>query len=340
MSNERTSKIEYLLRSKFGTLAPAPIERLGRGDSEATKAVQERNKDFALYRAKLSKLSDVELSDECKRERLLRVEENRRLAVISDSERRFSQSYANLDVEHWAKISFWTPDEGVAISLDKDPRHVSWENVKQYAKVSPFVQEYEARRMLVERAKAMNQLYAKTSPGFFIAWAKRSKFPIPDSIVSAVKANGVLVGDWKAGFDLQVAKSERLEGEVQRLKSDILAIEERHRTSKSNLIIQQDEIIKKLNAALVEKSASLEEAKAKTTAPADAEINPRVKETLLKIIIGMAIDGYGYQPTQLRSPTARELSDHLQRLGLEVSDDTIRNYLKEAAQLLPPQQAE
>lgn len=247
MSNDRTTKIEYLLRSKFGTLAPAPIERLGQSDSQATQAVHERNKEFALYKAKLSRLPEADLTEEYNRERELRYEASRRMAVISDSERRFSQSYANLDVEHWAKISFWTTDEGVAISLNKDPRHVSWENVKQYAKVSPFVQEYEARRMLVERAKAMNQLYGKTSPGFFIAWAKRSKLPFPDSIVSAVTAIGVKIGDWKAGFDLQLAKAERLEAEVQRLQSSIEEIETKHRTSKSNLIEQQEEIIKKID---------------------------------------------------------------------------------------------
>ena len=95
-----------------------------------------------------------------------------------------------------------------------------------------------------------------------------------------------------------------------------------------------------MTATLIEKSALLEEVNTKGKASVEAEINPRVKDTLLKIILGMAIDGYGYRPQQLRSPTARELSDHLQRLGLEVSDDTIRNYLKEAAQLLPPQQFE
>jgi hypothetical protein len=65
------------------------------------------------------------------------------------------------------------------------------------------------------------------------------------------------------------------------------------------------------------------------------EIGTRERDSLLKLVLGMAIDGYGFDPKAPRSPTARELSDHLQRLGLSLSDDTIRAYLTEAKALLP-----
>ena len=61
-----------------------------------------------------------------------------------------------------------------------------------------------------------------------------------------------------------------------------------------------------------------------------------MKSTLFKMIIGMAIGGYSYDPKASKSPTAKEISDDLLRQGISVSDDTIRKWLKEAAEILPP----
>lgn len=49
----------------------------------------------------------------------------------------------------------------------------------------------------------------------------------------------------------------------------------------------------------------------------------------------MAVDGYGYIPTASRSPLPKEIEGVLDRLGIPVSDDTIRKWLKEAAEQLP-----
>lgn len=68
---------------------------------------------------------------------------------------------------------------------------------------------------------------------------------------------------------------------------------------------------------------------------ATKEINTKERTTLLKIIIGMAKDGYGYEPTATRSPLPKELEGILDNLGIPVSDDTIRKWLKEASEYLP-----
>lgn len=67
------------------------------------------------------------------------------------------------------------------------------------------------------------------------------------------------------------------------------------------------------------------------------DISSRERTTLLKLIIGMARDGYGYDPAATRSPFPKELEGILDRLGIPVSDDTIRKWLKEAADMLPPE---
>ncbi len=59
------------------------------------------------------------------------------------------------------------------------------------------------------------------------------------------------------------------------------------------------------------------------------------RESLLKLILAMAIDGYGYDPSAAKSPIAGGLAGQVERLGMSLGDDTIRNYLKEAKELLP-----
>jgi hypothetical protein len=62
----------------------------------------------------------------------------------------------------------------------------------------------------------------------------------------------------------------------------------------------------------------------------------RERDTLLKLVIGMAIKGYSYSPTALKSPTPKEIADDLAILDISVSDDTIRKYLKQATQTVLP----
>jgi hypothetical protein len=61
---------------------------------------------------------------------------------------------------------------------------------------------------------------------------------------------------------------------------------------------------------------------------------------MLKLIIGMAIKGYVYDPKAGRSGTVREIADDLRRAGLALDEDTIRKYLSEAKELLPGPETE
>lgn len=64
-------------------------------------------------------------------------------------------------------------------------------------------------------------------------------------------------------------------------------------------------------------------------------LSDRERTSLLKMVIGMAIDGYGYNPKAKRSPIAGEITSALQLRGISLDEDTIRKWLKEAAQHLP-----
>ena len=62
------------------------------------------------------------------------------------------------------------------------------------------------------------------------------------------------------------------------------------------------------------------------------------RNTMLKLIIGMAKDAYGYDADKNRNDLTgnnkNSLSAKLQTHGISISDDTIRKYLKEAKELI------
>jgi hypothetical protein len=77
----------------------------------------------------------------------------------------------------------------------------------------------------------------------------------------------------------------------------------------------------------------------KAKAPKEKSLGTRERETLLKIIIGMAIEGYRYNPGAAKNTAVSEIANDLEKLGITVSDDTVRKWLNEGAELLP-QEAE
>lgn len=68
---------------------------------------------------------------------------------------------------------------------------------------------------------------------------------------------------------------------------------------------------------------------------ASKEIPTRERDSLLKLVIGMAIGGYGYDPKVGRSSTARDIASDLALRGIPLDEDTVRKYLAEAKELLP-----
>ena len=59
------------------------------------------------------------------------------------------------------------------------------------------------------------------------------------------------------------------------------------------------------------------------------------RQSLLKLVIGMAIGGYRFDPDAKRNDSLGAIEKRLQELDISLSADTIRNALREASALLP-----
>lgn len=128
--------------------------------------------------------------------------------------------------------------------------------------------------------------------------------------------------DWARKRDLPIPT--KLEAEVARLQfsGEPSPSEDRHaRTGQ-------------LNAKIAELTVAL----GKAQSAAEQSLATRERDSMLKLIIGMAIQGYRYDPRAKRNDLIRDITNDLEKTGVPLSDDTIRKYLAEGAASVPPQE--
>lgn len=61
------------------------------------------------------------------------------------------------------------------------------------------------------------------------------------------------------------------------------------------------------------------------------------RNSLLKLVIGMAVDTYGYDHTAKKNTAPSEIEKNLALAGINITNDTIRKALQEAASKFPPE---
>jgi hypothetical protein len=328
--------VEFLLERRFGagaryadTTFPVSLSsgRRTRTDPDLAKRV-------AQYRAELLALPSEEL------EGLVEVEREKQRAEFAakiereERQRFFNQPYARADFEHWSRAAHWTLDEAIALSFGKAPERVNWETVKPLIHLSAFAFQYQRRRDLALRAKLSKQLFDPVLPGFFLAWAKRTDLKVSPDLEAAVTARGVLVADWKTHYDDLKAKYDELHrnwgDNYDELHKGWMEICEDKNKKIADL--QQQLADAEANAASAESGISRD--------PLEKPLGTRERESLLKLIIGMALGGYGYDPIAGRSEQPAQIATDLATAGVPLDVDTVRKWLKQGADLLPRQEAD
>ena len=63
---------------------------------------------------------------------------------------------------------------------------------------------------------------------------------------------------------------------------------------------------------------------------ADKPLGEKEKNTFYKMFLGMAVAIYGYDPRDDRSPTTKEIADELERVGIPIHEDNVRDKLQKA----------
>jgi len=215
--------------------------------------------------------------------------------------------------EYWARMPHWTEEEAAALLLGVNPEIMtngsdSWEDI-----VRAHAGQYAGILALTRRVTANRQIEPPCTPARWLAWAIALDMPVPEELRQ-------LVDQWdgvgKASEDREA--ESLLRTRIEELEAELAAVQNAHREFVQGL--KADHLAELIAAA-------------KSNQPLGA----RERETMLKIVIGMAVKGYSFDPRASRSDRINEIVRDVEKCGLSVSDDTVRRYLKEAAELLPAQ---
>jgi hypothetical protein len=270
--------------------------------------------NVAAYRAELSALPADQLRGLYDAEREKEAKALQQQAEQRERALPFNQPYAVADFDHWSRAAHWTLDEALALSFGKAPECVGWEKVKNYVNTSPFAFQYARRRDLVLRAVPWQQLFDPVLPGIFLAWCKRTGIDVPPALEAAVTIWGVRIADWRKLY-------EELQAETEKRESDWVA-----------LVRGRDELIARLKARIAELEVQPPKPQGDV---GDKPLGTRERDSLLKLVIGLAVGGYGYDPKAARSEKPAEIASDLTANGLALDVDTVRKWLAQARELLP-----
>lgn len=69
----------------------------------------------------------------------------------------------------------------------------------------------------------------------------------------------------------------------------------------------------------------------------DKPLGAKERESLLKMVLGMAVKRYQLKQYENHHTTAAAIASHVEQLGLSIDADTVHKYLKQAVQLMPVQ---
>jgi hypothetical protein len=209
------------------------------------------------------------------------------------------QPLTSHEYDHWSKLAYWRVDEAAALALDKNPKRLKRPrpgNGKLDGSLF-VVQEFLRLCEVIERAQIARQLKRPIKPKEFFVWASNMRISCPSNLKERVLLTSSSAVDWEKRYvDLRVQCEQSL--------------------------AERDDKIDELRQ-IVER-----------TAVVDKPLHTKERNSMLSMIGGMAAAFYGYDPNAKRSGTVKEITTDLHRVGVHISDDTVRKYLEESREAL------
>jgi hypothetical protein len=311
--------------------------------------------EISIYKAQLIGLPSDELQALCDAEFKKLLEEQRVKSEREEQERFFNQPHARADIAHWSKAAHWTLDEAVALSFGNAPEVVNWEKIQPFLKISAFAFQYGRVRDLALRALQWKQLYDPVLPGIFAAWAKRNDLPFPSDLEAALAERGVQVAGWQSLYDDSQRSLEESREALTAVEDKMASLQEAFskalnlvdvlKDRNEQLMLENEKLADAISEVIEERDAA-EARGAELQSRLDAglqtekPISLRERESLLKLVIGMATAGYKYDGKAPRNTATSEIASDLEQLGIGLDVDTVRKWLREAAEMLPRDKTE
>lgn len=240
-----------------------------------------------------------------------------------DTAEEFFEAEPAADFGRWSAVPHWTVDEGIALSFGYDPRVADVNLLRNY-EAHPFADEYDRRADLAARAVAAGQLSPLSSPKRYLKWAHGAGIDFPPTLVQMVKAAATAkraksTSSSPSGQKKQIKTLSRL---ALGMAKDLYGFDPANPREETF-----EEIVADLRGAGL--PANIESVKGCLEPVDDLDDNlPDVRETLGKVVLGLAICNYGHDPKASRSDATSKIAETVQG---SVTVDTIRHHLRQAA---------
>jgi len=209
--------------------------------------------------------------------------------------------YHKPNYREWARARRWSADECLFLTFGKNPDAIVLVE-KDKAGTSHFARHRDAVREQILAAQRNKELPERIRPVEFLAWAREHKIDFPAELEEAVSTNELDLAQLQDRYEKLRHENQMLRYELDRLKASS-------------------------HPQLKESSTR--------------ELSKKERNSLNKLILGMAIHKYKWNPHAARHPAPSNIADDLKllhfdgvdlRLGLD--EETVLKYLREAMEVL------
>ncbi|WP_411819123.1 hypothetical protein ABFZ85_08950 [Hyphococcus formosus] len=226
------------------------------------------------------------------------------------SKRIQNKSEENMEfLDLYASLDGWTEKEAVLLSLCIDPRNPFEGLDRKIIFNINDIPSYKNRLFMLLRAVVAFGWDGYVLPKDFIVWAELKNISVPERLKIAVnkaQTGGSFV--FRQQNENAIEIKEKTYAEEIQLEENARELAE-YRERKWNEIRQKH----------IETEAE--------------KVNPKARTSMLKMIFGMAVDKYRYQSNAKICHSASKIQSAVERAGMEIDVDTVRNWLRESAAL-------
>jgi hypothetical protein len=230
----------------------------------------------------------------------------------------WEEPQAKADFSHWAKVPAWNLGEIAALMLGRDPSFFNSAEFFEGTQGSEFAgARYELLDILY-RHVAAGELYNLTASTKVIDWAEKYDFALPQELVERVR-------------DLQVRRVKQRESPMQEPTMPALETP----TREAARIRMSEPKPERQSVNVTDPLTEYEFAVSKD--PGEIPLASQAKRQLANLralLAAMAISKYSYKPDAAKSDVPQMLASLLERQGVPLSAQTIRNHLEAGSKLL------
>ena len=225
------------------------------------------------------------------------------------------------DYDFWTRAAYWTVEEGAAISMGLNP------NIKNLTETVESSQAEKLKQItdLAKRAQKVDALGEFPHPVEFLEWLCSIDFV---DITASLLRDGS-----EASFFTSIDRRNR--GHWDSTFS-FIDYKLSYEALEKIYFIQRDKLqeLQRENWEYMEEFEGIEiEQYARTQKPKIFE--ERQRKTMLKLLLAIAIEKYRFNPTLERSSVPKNIEATTDLYGLNVTNETIREYLKKAVSEFP-----